>query len=45
MGFDRGFVMRNTPSQIHSTALGGYTIDGPYFRRSKVRDAINRFFY
>ncbi|MEW6339617.1 MAG: hypothetical protein AB1704_02860 [Pseudomonadota bacterium] len=37
--------MRNNRSQIHSTALGGYTIDGPYFRRSALRDAINRFFY
>lgn len=32
--------MRNTPSQIHSTALGGYTIDGPYFRRRKLPSLI-----
>jgi hypothetical protein len=44
-GFKRGFIMRNNKSQIHSTALGGYTIDGPYFRRSALREALNRFFY
>lgn len=37
--------MRNKPTQIHPSALGGFTLDGPYFRRSKVRNAINRFFY
>lgn len=37
--------MRNNRSQIHPNALGGFTLDGPYFRRSKLREAINRFFY
>lgn len=37
--------MRHKPLQIHPSALGGFTLDGPYFRRSKVRDAFNRFFF
>ncbi|WP_262984450.1 hypothetical protein [Trinickia symbiotica] len=37
--------MRNKRLQIHPSALGGFTLDGPYFRRSAMRDAINRFFY
>ena len=37
--------MSNNRSQIHPSALGGYTIDGPFFRRSKLRHTLDRFFY
>lgn len=37
--------MRNKQTQIHPASLGGYTLDGPYCRRSTVRNAFNRFFY
>lgn len=37
--------MRHKPLQIHPAALGGFTIEGPYLRRSRVRDALNAFFH
>lgn len=37
--------MRNKSTQIHPASLGGYTLEGPYFRRSALRDAVDRFFY
>jgi hypothetical protein len=37
--------MRNTQSQIHKSALGGYTIEGPSYRRTKLRRAMDRFFF
>lgn len=41
-----GFVMRNKPSQIHPASLGGFTIEGPFYRRpSRVARALDRFFH
>ncbi|MCX5545678.1 hypothetical protein M3A49_40755 [Paraburkholderia sp. CNPSo 3076] len=38
--------MRNKPLPIHPASLGGFTLEGPYFRRpSRVTRALNRFFY
>jgi hypothetical protein len=37
--------MRNTSLRISPSALGGFTLEGPYRRRSTVRAALNRFFY
>ncbi len=37
--------MRNKPLQIHPSALGGYTIEGPSYRRSAWRRAFDRFFF
>lgn len=38
--------MRKAPLQIHPTALGGFTLQGPYFRRrSRVARAVEAFFY
>lgn len=37
--------MRNTAKQIHPTALGGYTLEGPYFRRRSMVDRINAFLH
>jgi hypothetical protein len=37
--------MRNKQTQIHPSALGGYTIEGPSYRRTKLRRAIDSFFY
>ncbi|WP_322029081.1 hypothetical protein [Paraburkholderia sp. J76] len=35
-----------TVSPIHSSALGGYTIEGPFYRRqSRLVRALDRFFY
>lgn len=31
--------------RIHPSALGGFTLEGPYRRRSRVRAVLNRFFY
>ncbi|WP_317924757.1 hypothetical protein [Cupriavidus sp. TA19] len=34
------------PARIHRTALGGFTIDGPYHvRRSRMAVLADRFFY
>ncbi len=34
------------PARIHRTALGGFTIDGPYFRRpSRAAVLAGRFFH
>jgi hypothetical protein len=32
-------------TRIHPSALGGFTLEGPYRRRSRVRAVLNRFFY
>ncbi|WP_282960519.1 hypothetical protein [Burkholderia ambifaria] len=38
--------MRKNQLQIHPSALGGFTLDGPYYRRgSRVVRAVNAFFY
>ncbi|MFP3794749.1 hypothetical protein [Paraburkholderia sp. SIMBA_027] len=35
-----------TVSPIHPSALGGYTIEGPFNRRpSRIARALDRFFY
>ncbi|WP_043284373.1 hypothetical protein [Paraburkholderia oxyphila] len=35
-----------TVSPIHRSALGGYTIEGPFNRRpSRIAHALERFFY
>ncbi len=37
---------RAKSARIHASALGGFTMDGPYFRhRSHVANALDRFFY
>lgn len=34
------------PARIHRTALGGFTIDGPYHvRRSRASVLLDRFFH
>lgn len=34
------------PVRVHRTALGGFTIDGPYYtRRSPLAVLADRFFY
>ncbi|WP_279609652.1 hypothetical protein [Burkholderia gladioli] len=38
--------MRKNPLQIHPSALGGYTLEGPYrARRSRLVSALDRFFH
>lgn len=37
--------MRNKHTQIHPSALGGYTLEGPFYRRRSVVDAINSFLH
>ncbi|WP_293028419.1 hypothetical protein [Pandoraea sp.] len=31
--------------RVHPTGLGGYTIDGPYYRRRTLRQTLTRFFH
>ncbi|MFY0584422.1 hypothetical protein ACOMWV_00135 [Burkholderia pseudomallei] len=38
--------MRKTQLQIHPSSLGGFTVEGPYFRRrSRLARAVDRFFH
>jgi hypothetical protein len=37
--------MRNNSLRIHRNALGGFTLEGPYRRRSIARAVLNRFFF
>ena len=37
--------MRNNSLRIHPSALGGFTLEGPYRRRWRVRAEIAAFFY
>lgn len=33
-------------ARIHPSSLGGFTLEGPYFRRGwRVERALDRFFY
>jgi hypothetical protein len=34
--------MRNKPLQSHRSSLGGYTIEGPSYRRTALRRALDR---
>lgn len=46
VGFNWGAVMRKIPLQIHPSSLGGFTLEGPYFRRrSRLARAVDRFFH
>ncbi|WP_279631224.1 hypothetical protein [Paraburkholderia dipogonis] len=37
--------MRNKQTQIHPSALGGYTLEGPFYRRRSLVDRINGFLH
>lgn len=37
--------MRNNQTHIHRAALGGYTLEGPFYRRRSLVDRINSFLY
>ncbi len=38
--------MRNKPLPIHPASLGGFTIEGPFYRKpSRIARAAERFFY
>lgn len=37
--------MSNTQSQIHPSSLGGYTLEGPFYRRRSLVDRINAFLH